>query len=265
MDNKKFGTIFNNDSNNILCGMDGSNSTTEDYRRTVTAILDAKPGVFAQNAGLPEAVLYPTEVENTFDKHIVETTALVHGTPDVEDDRAIRQRNFMIKLRESGTDPFTLTIEACRERNVPIVDSYRMNPEGWYNHTWKLSDFGRAHPEWLIPNTGALDPAIPEVYEHRLKIFTEVAERYDIDGIEFDFHRWTHMISSPHENYLILTKMVRETYQMLDETARVKGQKKLLLEVRVGPSLADAPGTEYPGGNVRTDISCRDLGLDVTT
>lgn len=39
---------------------------------------------------------------------------------------------------------------------------------------------------------------------------------------------------------------------MLDETARKKGRERLLLGVRVGPSLADPPGTEYPGGNART-------------
>jgi hypothetical protein len=33
----------------------------------------------------------------------------------------------------------------------------------------------------------------------------------------------------------------------------------------VGPSLADPPGTQYPGGDVKTDISCRALGLDVKT
>ena len=59
--------------------------------------------------------------------------------------------------------------------------------------------------------------------------------------------------------------MVRETRQMLDATARKKGRKKLLLGVRVGPSLADPKGTEYPGGDVRNDISCRELGLDVKT
>ena len=52
---------------------------------------------------------------------------------------------------------------------------------------------------------------------------------------------------------------------MLNTTARKKGRKKMLLGVRVGPSLADPKGTEYPGGNVNNDISCRDLGLDVKT
>jgi hypothetical protein len=55
-----------------------------------------------------------------------------------------------------------------------------------------MSDFERAHPEWRIPLTeaesgdpesrwaGALDPAIPQVYAHRMAIFREVAEQYDL-------------------------------------------------------------------------------------
>ena len=153
----------------------------------------------------------------------------------------------------------------CRKRGVLIVASYRMNAEDWYGNTWKLADFGRAHPEWRIPGAGCLDPAIRGVFEHRMRMFTEVAEKFDVDGIEFDFRRWTRMISKPLENHPILTKMVRETRQMLDQTARRKGRRKLLLGVRVAPSVADPPGTEYPGGQVNNDISCRELGLDVTT
>ena len=113
-----------------------------------------------------------------------------------------------------------------------------MNAEDWYGHTYRLSDFGRAHPEWRIPLdpesspssadapperwAGCLDPAIPAVFAHRLAIFTEVADRYDIDGIEFDFRRWCRMISSPRRNYAILTRLVAVTRAMLDETARRK-------------------------------------------
>jgi hypothetical protein len=63
--------------------------------------------------------------------------------------------------------------------------------------------------------------------------------------------------------------LVRETRQMLDVTARRKGRKKLLLEARVGPSLATDPSPfVYPGifyPQKPTNASCLDLGLDVKT
>ena len=231
--------------------------------------------------GLPDTVIYHSDVTTILSKYQVEVHKLTW--PNGEDS-AIRETGALVKLFESGTDPLTLTIEACRRRKIPIVASYRMNAEDWEYSTWMLSDFGRAHPEWRIhftegekmeyvkhntapPEcTGALDPAIPGVYEHRMRIFTEVAEKYDIDGIEFDFRRWYHMISDPLKNHPVLTQMVRDTRKMLNNTARAKRRSRLLLGVRVGPSLADPPGTEYPGGDIiRADISCKMLGLDVKT
>jgi len=282
MHNKTLGTIFNNDLDNIGTALDGKNSTPEDYQRAVHAILDAKPGVFAQNVGLPDPVICRSEVATGFSKYNVEVSNLTW--PDESTEMATRRTDFMNKLLESGTDSLTLIIEACRERGAAIVADYRMNAEDWYANTYLLSDFGRAHPEWRTPLTdqeqrasidagddppltlaGCLDPAVPGVLEHRLQIFTEVARDYDIDGIEFDFRRWCHMISKPLKNHPILTKMVRQTRAMLDEVAKAKGRDRMLLGVRVGPSLDDPPGTEYPGGSVHNDFSCRLLGLDVAT
>ena len=78
------------------------------------------------------------------------------------------------------------------------------------------------------------------------------------------------MISNPLKNYTVLTQMVRDARKMLDETARKKGRKKLILGARVGPSLATDPGPfVYPGeNNVQQPVvngSCKNLGLDVKT
>ncbi len=73
------------------------------------------------------------------------------------------------------------------------------------------------------------------------------------------------MISSPLENHPVLTKMVRETRRMLDETARRKGRERMMLGVRGGPSIDDPPGTEHEGGEAHIDMSSTQLGLDVRT
>ena len=293
-DNRRFGTIFNNDGNNILLGLDGRRATVDDYRAAVFAILDSRPGILAQCVGGPEAVLYPTKVDTRFHIYLVEVSAKTW--PDAGTERFQRQCDVMERLNELGTDPFSITIKCCRERGVPVLASYRMNAEDWYDNQWLLSDFGRAHPEWRIPLpdaerrerhspvaarvndrprdqerapehelTGVLDPAIPGVYEHRLRIFTEVVREYDVDGIELDFRRWCHMVSRPLANHPVLTRLVRDTRAMLDEAAKDKGRRRMILGARVGPSLADPPATAYPGGDPRTDISSRALGLDVTT
>ena len=282
--NRELGTIFNNDINNILCALDAQKPVAQiaaDCRRALVEILDADPGVFAQNVGMPEALIYHSDVDTTWDRHSEEVYRATW--PDTEYDPSEAQA--FTSLMTAGCAPFTLTIRACRERGIPVVADYRMNAEDAYQNTYLLSDFGRAHPEWRIPLTvaekqriqdaggdppefaGCLDPAVPEVFEHRMAIFREVVERYDVDGIEFDWRRWCHMVSEPLENHPVLTRMVRETRQVLDEVAAAKGRDRLLLGVRVGPSL-DAPeaAAKYPGATMNgSDPSCRELGLDVRT
>lgn len=264
---RTLGSIFNSDDSNVLFSLSGKDTTPEKYKRVVFCILDLKPGVLAQNVGLPDYVMYHTKVATTFDKHTVEVAKLTW--PNEKNDVWVRARDSFLRLFELGTDPLALTIEACRERGVPIVASYRMNSEDFYGNTYLVCDFGRAHPEYRIPGTGALDPAIPEVYEQRMKIFTEVTDDYDIDGIELDFRRWYHMVSDPLENHVVLTRMLRDTRKMLDMAAERKRRSKLLLGVRVGPSLESEPTPfRYPGtfgADKAADASCKQLGLDVKT
>ena len=242
--NRELGSIFNNDINNILGAIDPQKPVGEimdDYRRALKEILDSKPGVFAQNVGMPDPTIYRSAVATPWSKY-------VGGS----------QAEAMQKLLDSGTDPFTITIEECRKRDVPIVASYRMNAEDFGGRELDIHDFGREHKELAIPGVNCLDPAQPEVYEHRMAIFREVAEKYDVDGIEFDFRRWYHMVSDPLNNHVVLTRMVRETRQMLDEVAKTKGRQRMILGVRVGHTLSGDTGNP-------TDQSCQYLGLDVRT
>ena len=251
--NKQLGSIVNNDINNILLGMDAEKSPADiaaDYRHAVDVLVAAAPGVLAQNVGLPDPVIYRTNVATTFDKFL--------GGP---------QAKAMAKLLTLDTDPLTMTIEICRKRNVPVVASYRMNAEDFRERQLDLYDFGRQYKQLRIAGANCLDPAHPQVYGHRMKIFTELANEYDIDGIEFDFRRSYRMVSDPQNNHAILTRMVVETREMLDEVARRKGRGRMLLGVRVGP-LLDGPyrQEEFPGGGqAYMNLSCRDQGLDVRT
>jgi len=239
--NKKLGSVLNNDINNFVFAVSGADTTPAEYRKAVDHLLDTKPGVLAQNVGMPDPVIYRTNVATTWDKYV-----------------GGEQAQAQAALFAAGTDPLAITIGACRERDVLIVASYRMNAEDSRDRTTELYDFGRQHKHLRIPGAHCLDPVHPEVFEHRMAIFAEVARDYDIDGIEFDFRRWCHMISDPLENHPVLTRMVRKTRAMLDEVAENKGRARLMLGARVGPTIAGEPLG-------RNDMSCRELGLDVET
>ena len=258
IDYKRLGTICNSDGNNISHSSADGRMTPDEYKYAVLRLLDLKPGVLAQNVGCPDPVIYRSDVATSGNATLPTPQGAGHD----------REAEVMTMLFEHGTDPLTITIEACRERAIPIVASYRMNAEDANPHQLDLYEFGRAHKDWAIEGRCCLDPAIPEVYAHRMEIFREVAERYDIDGIEFDFGRWYYMISDPHRNHPILTQMVRETRAILDEVAQSKGRDRMMLGTRVGPMLAgqfrqeDFPGAWY---EPPTNNSCEDLGLDVKT
>ena len=139
---------------------------------------------------MPDPVIYRSGVATPWSKYVGDA-----------------QSEAMQKMLDAGTDPFTVTIAACRQHRVRVVASYRMNAEDFYDRTTDLDDFSRKHKHLRIPGANCLDPAHPEVYKHRMEIFREVAERYDIDGIEFDFRRWTHMVSDPLKNHPVLTRL----------------------------------------------------------
>lgn len=256
MNAKKLGSILNNDINNILFAISEEETAPEEYRKAVLHLLGAAPGVLAQNVGMPDPVIYRTEVATTWDKYHGEVRRAVW--PDAEADEAEHETRVMCQILAAATDPLTLTIEACREHGVLVLASYRMNAEDMYVGELDLYDFGRQHKELAIPDRNCLDPVHPEVFEHRMAIFEEVAREYDIDGIELDFRRWTHMVSEPQENHPVLTEMVRHTRRMLERVGADRGRARLLLGARVAPTI-DGPAM---GDN---DMSCADLGLDVET
>ena len=262
--NRKLGTIFNRDIDGLLYASSGEKTNADEYRRMLGALLQAEPGVLAMNVGMPDPVTYHTRVATTWDTYLSDVVRTL-WPGNVKEGQEDHSAAALKRLFAEGTDCLQLAIEVSRDRGVLILASYRMNAEDFYGGTTDLSEFGRAHKSSIIPGANCLDPARPEVFSHRMDIFSEVAERYDIDGIELDFRRWTHMVSDPRKNHPVLTDMVRRTREMLDEAAKGKGLQRLLLGARVGPSLADPRGTGLPGGRADNDMSCRDLGLDVAT
>jgi len=293
--NRKLGWINNCDPNALLVESSGKHTSPGAYGQLVRDMLAPGMKLLAQEVGTPDTVNYRTKVATTLDKHAVEVSLKVwadvwgpRGGASKERVRegAQHEVDALRRLMEAGTDPLSITIEECRRQGVVIVASYRMNSEDAYMHTYAQSDFGREHPEWRIPLTkeerqssidagddppfefiGCLDPAIPEVFDYRMAIFREVAENYDIDGIQFNFKRWYHMISDPLKNHPILTRMVAETRRMLDEVARKKGRERMILGVRVGGALDTPPSKEaFPGmRRPHANPSCKDQGTDVKT
>ena len=151
------------------------------------------------------------------------------------------------ELREQGTDVLEVVTARAHQHGAEMVASVRMNDtHGMFadRRDPQMSQFLIDHPEWVIKRQDgiperALDYSFPQVREHRLAILQELAENYDIDGLELDFTRWAKFFprhEAPFESG-IMTEFVGEVRAILDRVARKRGKERLVLGAQVLESL----------------------------
>ncbi len=159
------------------------------------------------------------------------------------DDTAVTIR----ELHAAGTDVLHVVAERTRRHKAEIIAGVRMNDtHGLYADpaSAQISRLLLDHPQWVIRRDDgvperALDYSFAEVRAHRLAILRELAEGYDIDGIELDFTRWAKFFRRDEAilKAPIMTQFVGEVRRMLDEVARSRGRPRFLLGVQVLESL----------------------------
>jgi hypothetical protein len=191
-------------------------------------------------------------------------------------------------LRASGQEPLALVCGRCHRHGMHLYASLRMNdghfsfpppadqpapgapdfgvphPDQLWNHqrgaqaSPLTSEFWRRHPEYRIGenwpgsafSADLLDYAHAEVRAWWLGVITDIAARFEIDGVELDFMRnpfFFHPARAAAGRPL-MTAFVREVREVLDEAGRRRG-RHLGLAARCPTSLA----------------GCDAIGLDVET
>ena len=193
---------------------------------------------------------------------------------DVPDDSgsamALGWRDNMRVLKEAGTDTLSLTIDFCRRNELEVFYSMRMNDIHDSFTSWLLPQWKRDHPDYCLGKPEDLgkyddnDPRrfwsfqnyeIPEVRERVYRIIEDVAQRYDIDGIELDWSRHPiffapAMDGNPAEprHVAIMNGFVRRIREMTERVGRDRGRPLLV-------------ACHVPNG---VDAALR-IGLDVET
>ena len=159
-----------------------------------------------------------------------------------------RMRRHMLR----GGDPVAVSLAAARRCGIAFFLSYRMNEIHYvrYPDCPTHSRFWREHPEWRLhqqPAGAPLNYLVPEVRARYLALLTELAERYDLDGMELDFMRHPTLFPPGREaeGTPILTEFVGRVRTMLDRVGEARG-RRLPLCVRVprSPALALAAGMD---------------------
>ena len=88
-----------------------------------------------------------------------------------------------------GVDPLKLAVQQAHERGIEL--------HAWFNPFRAVANksvaraanhVSKAHPDWILPGTGGtwLNPALAEVQDRAIAVMTDVAKRYDVDGIHID-------------------------------------------------------------------------------
>ena len=163
----------------------------------------------------------------------------------------LHYKQILDEFRDTGTDILHLATDQVRKRSKRVLASIRMSDvhhaSGMYD--FLTPQFMRDHPEWRIKQPDgspdvAMDYAHAGVRAHRLSILTELAENYDIDGLELDFMRSCRYFQ-PEEgkaNIEIMSDFVHQIRDTLDRVAADRGRSRPVLGVRTPPSLDECPG-----------------------
>ena len=191
-------------------------------------------------------------------------------------------------LRAAGQEPLALVCERCHRHGMHLYASLRMNdghfsfpppadapapgavdfgtphPDQLWNHqrgaddSPLTSEFWRRHPECRIGanwpgsvfSADLLDYAHGEVRAWWVSIITDIARRFEVDGVELDFMRNPFFFHPARvaAGRPLMTAFVREVRAVLDEAGRRRG-RHLGLAARCPTGLA----------------GCAAIGLDVET
>ena len=154
----------------------------------------------------------------------------------------MRHNHFLDRLRKGGVDIIARHISAFRERGK----------ECWITHRISEVDVDTAknphtvkneHPDWFIPAFGRLmnNMSVPELCEHKLRVLSELVEKYDIDGLDIDFERHTPILppGKQWEMRECVTDFMRSLRRMTLEVAEKKG-RVIMLSARVPDCLTGA-------------------------
>ncbi len=163
--------------------------------------------------------------------HVVADQARRHGV------------EIVAALGRGGTDIMHVVADQAHRHGVEVVASMRMNDTHHRQPDPRQPGVPQLlldHPEYAIRRRDgvaetALDYSHEAVRAHRLAILKELAENYDIDGVELDFTRWGKFFARDEAPFktAVMTEFVGQVRAVLDQAARRRGRAPLALGVQV--------------------------------
>jgi hypothetical protein len=218
-----------------------------------------------------ELLLCPNAMRTSYDSRVWDPIWLGYD-PDGPDDqpllastapetRAIARQwiHTAWQLAQDGLDPYAIWIARARQLGLSPWLSMRMNDLHEVNdeRSYLHSEFWRRRPDLRrVPyrtrerRDRAFDYGQAEVRAHHFRLIAELAERYDLDGLELDWMRFGVHFRPGHEaqGAVLLTELTREVRRLLDDWERRRGHR-----IKLGARVPSRPQ------------SALGLGLDALT
>ena len=160
----------------------------------------------------------------------------------------------LLRWRAEGVDIAQRLVEESHRRQLEAFWEHRLNGA---DREADVSTPARhpvkeKHPEWLLAGSwwkpGLWNFAVPEVRQFKVAMLREVAQRYDLDGMNLDFGRHPPFLPAGRqwEHRHALTDFVRQVRLMLQDVAQRRG-RPFLLSVRVADTI---PGCHFDGMDI---------------
>jgi len=231
--------IMNNDGNDF-------NSATSEEPKT--------PETFLSKRSTPligthvDSIFYCTGVFN-FYTHRSEETELLTSNKS-----AARYVHELINL---GTDSLEIMTEFGHKNGMEVFWSMRMNDNHDSTTPYLLCQWKKDYPEYLMGSKdqkfpfvsdkwSVVDYTFPQVREKVFRILEDVATRYNVDGLEYDFFRHPaffkpQMMGEPvtQKHCDMMTELLRRVRTMTEDVALKRG-RPLLISIRTPDSVAYA-------------------------
>ena len=174
------------------------------------------------------------------------------------------------KWRDQGIDWVERLVAETRKRKLEVFWNHRISEveirESGVGAAWDgaVHPLKKAHPDWVVKTwwkQGLWNLAVPGVREYKVKLLRELAENYDLDGIQLDFARHIPCLPAGRQWELRaqMTAFMRGVRMMLLDVAKRRG-RPFLLAARVPRNLN---GCRTDGFDVET--WARDGLVDILT
>ena len=125
-------------------------------------------------------------------------------------------------------ESFRVAADVLKGSSTEFHASLRMNLfDGGLLGKHLNGKFWSEHPEMRKPG-GCLDYAIPAVRTFIIGILTELANNYEVSGINMDFTRWPPVAWPARHDFSVLLNFIKEVRQSLDKVQAGKGRKLAL-------------------------------------